>query len=57
MHFDQENGTKPHFGPFLALIGPFFEPENFFSALGKPLGTRYCYSQPQCAKLAKTNAF
>ena len=23
MHFEQENGLKPHFGPFLALIGPF----------------------------------
>ena len=23
MHFDQENGLKPHFGPFLALNGPF----------------------------------
>ena len=22
MHFEQENGLKPHFGPFLALIGP-----------------------------------
>ena len=23
MHFEQENGLKPHFGPFLALNGPF----------------------------------
>ena len=22
MHFDQENGLKPIFGPLLALIGP-----------------------------------
>ena len=22
MNLDQENGLKPHFGPFLALIGP-----------------------------------
>ena len=23
MHFEQDNGLKPHFGPFLALNGPF----------------------------------
>ena len=23
MIFEQENGQKPHFSPFLALIGPF----------------------------------
>ena len=23
MHFEQANGLKPHFGPFLALNGPF----------------------------------
>ena len=33
MHFEQENGLKPHFGPFLALIGPILGPTNFFSAL------------------------
>ncbi len=42
---DQENGVKPHFGPFLALIGPFWGQQFFFSALGQPLGTKYRYSQ------------
>ena len=23
MHFEQDKGLKPHFGPFLALNGPF----------------------------------
>ena len=23
MHFEQANGRKPHFGPFLVLNGPF----------------------------------
>ena len=30
MHFDQENGLKPHFGPFLALNGPFWANTFFF---------------------------
>ena len=25
MHYEHENGLKPHFGPFLALIGPISE--------------------------------
>ena len=33
MIFEQENDQKPHFGPFLALIGPFFGPANFFQHL------------------------
>ena len=34
MHFEQENGLKPHFGPFLALIGPFLAQIIFFSKIG-----------------------
>ena len=34
MHISQENGLKPHFGPFLALIGPFLAQINFFSKIG-----------------------
>ena len=30
MNFEQENGLKPHFGRFLALIGPILGPPNFF---------------------------
>ena len=33
MHFDQENGLKPHFGPFLALNGPFLGHHIFFSKI------------------------
>ena len=33
MSFEQENDLKPHFGPFLALIGPTLGPTKFFSAL------------------------
>ena len=31
MYFEQQNGLKPHFGPFLALIGPFLGQQIFFS--------------------------
>ena len=34
MHNSRENGLKPHFGPFLALIGPFLAQINFFSKIG-----------------------
>ena len=34
MRFEQENGLKLHFGPFLALIGPFLAQINFFSKIG-----------------------
>ena len=40
MDFEQENGLKPHFGPFLALIGPILEPKNLFSAPQILSGTR-----------------
>ena len=30
MHFNQENGLKPHLGPFLALIGPFLSQQIIF---------------------------
>ena len=43
-YIEQENGLKPHFGPFLALIGPFLG-QQIFSALGQPLGTRNRYFQ------------
>ena len=33
MHVEQENGLKPYFGPFLALIGPILGPTKIFSAL------------------------
>ena len=33
MHSEHENGLKPHFGPFLALIGPILGPTNFFQHL------------------------
>ena len=33
MSFEQENGLKPHFGPFLALIGPILGPTKFFQHL------------------------
>ena len=32
-HIEQENGLKPHFGPFLALIGPFLGQQIFFQHL------------------------
>ena len=35
MHFDQENDQKPHFGPFLALNGPFLGKHIFFSKIQK----------------------
>ena len=35
MHFDQENGLKPHFGTFLALNGPFLGQHIFFSKIQK----------------------
>ena len=57
MIFEQENDQKPHFGPFLALIGPFSGAANFFSALRKQLGVRYHYSQSYYAKSPKTNDF
>ena len=30
MHFEQQNGLKPHFGPFLALIGPILGPTKIY---------------------------
>ena len=30
MIFEEENGLKPHFGPFLALNGPFLGQHIFF---------------------------
>ena len=33
MHFKQENCLKPHFGPFLALIGPIRGPTKIFHDL------------------------
>ena len=33
IHLEQENGLKPHFGPFLALIRPILGPINFFQYL------------------------
>ena len=30
MHINQENGLKPHSGPFLALTGPFLGQQIFF---------------------------
>ena len=30
MHFEQDNGLKPYFGPFLALNGPFLGHTFFF---------------------------
>ena len=54
---EQENGLKPHLGPFFGPNWPIFGPANFFSALGQPLGTRYRYSQSQYAKSPKTNDF
>ena len=30
MHINQENDLKPHFGPFLALNGPFLGQHFFF---------------------------
>ena len=33
MHFEQENGLKPHFGPFLALNRPFQGQQIFFQHL------------------------
>ena len=35
MHFEQENGLKPHFGPFLALNGPFSGQHIFFTKIRK----------------------
>ena len=35
MIFEQENGQKPHFSPFLALIGPFLGQHIFFSKIRK----------------------
>ena len=35
MHFEQDNGLKPHFGPFLALNGPFLGQQIFFSKIRK----------------------
>ena len=32
MNLDQENGLKPHFGPFLALIGSIVGPKKIFSS-------------------------
>ena len=32
-HIEQENGLKPHFGPFLALIGPIQGPTKIFQRL------------------------
>ena len=37
MHFEHGNGRKPHFGPFLALIGPILGPTKLFSAFRPPL--------------------
>ena len=33
MHLEHENGLKPHFSPFLALIRPILGPRNFFQPL------------------------
>ena len=33
MHINQENDLKPHFGPFLALNGPFLGQQIFFRHL------------------------
>ena len=35
MHINQENDLKPHFGPFLALHGPFLGQHIFFSKIRK----------------------
>ena len=35
MIFEQETGQKPHFSPFLALIGPFLGQHIFFSKIQK----------------------
>ena len=34
MRFERENDLKPHFGPFLALIGPFLAQINFSQKSG-----------------------
>ena len=54
MHIDQENGLKPHFGPFLALNCPW--PANLFSAPCSPLSTKY-HKYLTYAKTPKTNAY
>ena len=33
LEVEQENGLKPYFGPFLALIGPILGPRNNVLAL------------------------
>ena len=35
MHSEQINDQKPHFGPFLALNGPFLGKHIFFSKIQK----------------------
>ena len=35
MSFEQENGLKPHFGPFLALNGPFLGQHIFLTKIRK----------------------
>ena len=44
MNFEQENGLKPDFGPFLALIGPILGPANFFSVLLPGSGPIYSHN-------------
>ena len=56
-HFDQENGLKPLFGPFLALIGPILGPAIFLPVLLPPLDDIHCYSWSLYAESSKSNAF
>ena len=57
MHSEHENGLKPHFSPFLALIRPILGPTKFVSATRPPTGTEDHYCLSQYEKSGKTNAF
>ena len=57
MDFEHENGRKPYFGRFLALIGPILGPTKRFFSISTTTTSRYHISLSSFAKLAKTNAF
>ena len=57
MHFEQQNGLKPHFGPFLAQIGPILGPTIFFQPLDNHQALQIISAYHNMQNLEKTMHF
>ena len=55
MHINQGNDLKPHFGPFLALNGPFLGQHIFFTKIRKRHFSRLISGYLDAIKSEKTN--